>query len=460
MDVVAPGTSTRVGAVYLAYSLKWFLFFLPPPPPDDDNQIIYGVVFDAGSTGSRARIYKVLRNSSEECQYRLLSEEAFCATPGLSDFAHFPRESVEYLRPLLDYVSDRIPLHKHAHTPLFLRATAGLRLLPEWTANALLESVYSLFNSSNFHLAAQEVVGIMDGIDEGFFAWISLLFLSQRSCIAPCNFSSSSSSSSVSSPQSHSHLHQQAIFDLGGGSFQLTFGASASVDEGPSDDVYNMPSPYLGTQFAPISGKFFAHSYLGLGLITAMHSMFMKSSNRSETGRTHHLLSPCLPTNSTSSTWFYGGINWTVTHGFSGRDSSLSSTESAFDQCFETALGVISECGLGVNRTHHIEYLKHTEIHAMSYMCSITEEVTETILSSPSNGRVPVQWYFDAAKKACASPGLEEPFRCAELTYISALLSHGFDLPMDKYLNLNRRIDGIEIGWPVGFLVDVLLRCS
>lgn len=92
----------------------------------------------------------------------------------------------------------------------------------------------------------------MDGIDEGFFAWISLLFLSQRSCISPYSFSLSSL---VSLPQSHSHLHQQAIFDLGGASFQLTFGINASADDGPSDDVHNIPRVYLGTQFAPTSGK-------------------------------------------------------------------------------------------------------------------------------------------------------------------------------------------------------------
>ncbi|KAM3184384.1 hypothetical protein ACTXT7_008460 [Hymenolepis weldensis] len=340
---------------------------------------------------------------ADGCQYRLVSEETFCVNPGLSEFARFPLESVEYLRPLLEQVNTHVPLHKHSQTPIFLRATAGLRLLPEFAANALLESVYSLFNSSDFHLTTEEVVGIMDGIDEGFFAWISLLFLRQNSCIQLCN-PSQSSLVAAGGTESSSFLHQQAIFDLGGGSFQLTFGTSSAIDQGHSEDLHAMPGAYMGTQFAPPSGK---------GL------------------------------------WYHGGKNWTVTHGFDGR---ASPADQAFDQCFETALDIISERGLGVNRTHHIDCLKYTEIYAMSYMCSITEEISETFLSSPSDGRVPVQWYFDAAKRACSEPQLEEPFRCAELTYISALLSHGFGLPMEKYLNLNRTINGVEVGWPVGFL--------
>lgn len=114
--------------------------------------------------------------------------------------------------------------------------------------------VYSLFSNSEFHLASQEMVGIMDGIDEGFFAWISLLFLNQQSCLAACH---------PQSPFTEATIHQQAIFDLGGGSFQLTFGVTAAAE--PSEYVHNLPSAYLGTQFSPLSGKvfirFFYYSY-------------------------------------------------------------------------------------------------------------------------------------------------------------------------------------------------------
>nr|CDS30437.1 hypothetical protein HmN_000283700 [Hymenolepis microstoma] len=444
---------TSLLVILLGYSLSWFSVPLPLSFEFDENTI-YGIIFDAGSTGSRVRIYKVLRNSSDGCQYRLLSEEAFCVNPGLSEFARFPLESIGYLRPLLEQVNTHVPLHKRSQTPLFLRATAGLRLLPEFAADALLESVYSLFNSSGFYLPTEGAVSIMDGIDEGFFAWISLLFLRQKSCIEPCN--PSQSTLSAATTESNSYLHQQAIFDLGGASFQVTFGTSSTIDEGHNEDVHTMPSVYIGTQFAPPSGKFFAHSYLGLGLISAMHSMFMRSSNHSDLSKTHHLLSPCFPINAIGE-WYHGGTNWTITHGFNGRTFPA---DQAFDQCLETALDIISKRGLGVNRTHHIDYLKDIEIHAISYMCSITEEVSETFSNSLGDGRVPVQWYFNAAKKACSEWRLEEPFRCAELTYIYALLSYGFGLPMDKYLNLNRTINGVEVGWPVGFLVDVLLRYS
>ncbi|VDK40277.1 unnamed protein product [Taenia asiatica] len=461
---------TSLLAIYLAFSLNRLRLI------DTQDRVLYGVIFDAGSTGSRARVYKVLQNASggpmKRCRYQLVGEEAFTVEPGLSEFARFPHSSVAYLRPLLDQVRTCIPEHKRALTPLVLRATAGLRLLPERIANALLESVYSLFSTSEFNLASQEMVGIMDGIDEGFFAWISLLFLSQQSCLATCR---------PRSPFTEATIHRQAIFDLGGGSFQLTFGVAATAE--PSEYIHNLPSVYLGTQFSPLGGKFFARSYLGLGLVTAMHSMFLRSSSGSAVSSSNHLISPCFPTNCTGS-WSHGGKNWTVSHGFGSRQSLPG---NIFNECFETAVDVITERKFGgrlgtklshftldvnvhmllhgrfalcpTNWTKDLEDLKQLEIHATSYMCSKTEEAGDLLIGRPADGRVPVQWYFDAARKACSTPLPGQPFLCMELTYISAILSHGFGLPMDKCLNLNRTIGDIEIGWPVGFLVDMLLRC-
>lgn len=70
-----------------------------------------------------------------------MNEVAFSAEPGLSDFAKFPIEAAVHLRPLLEAVKWSIPRHKLAEASLVLRATAGLRLLPDRTAKALLEAV-------------------------------------------------------------------------------------------------------------------------------------------------------------------------------------------------------------------------------------------------------------------------------------------------------------------------------
>uniref|UniRef100_A0A5K3FVH4 Apyrase n=1 Tax=Mesocestoides corti TaxID=53468 RepID=A0A5K3FVH4_MESCO len=417
--------------IYLSVSLDWLLSL------NGENVVSYVVIFDAGSTGSRARVYTLRSNASEKCLYELVNEKAFSVEPGLSEFVSLPNESAEYLQPLLDRVKKCIPPKKWAETPIILRATAGLRLLPNETASAILESVAGVFNKSGFRLPVQGAVSILDGTDEGFFAWLSLQFLRGGSCLGK---------DLSTAPKTTS----QAIFDLGGASFQLAF-LTTSVES--NEGVHSLPSAYEGTQFAPLGGKFFAHSYLGLGLMTAMHSMLLRSSNLSAAESTRHLQSPCFPANTTG-TWSHGREKWTVSFGPQGPQSL---PDRAFNECFKAAVEVIADHGLPDSHARQLEDLKVLEIQAMSYMCTKTEEA-ERLSNRPPDGRIPVQWYFDAAKKFCSSPQPQQPFMCMELTYVAALLTHGLGLPMDKQLNLNRTIDSVEVGWPVGFLVDMLHR--
>lgn len=49
--------------------------------------------------------------------------------PGLSKYKEKAEQSAEYLKPLLEFAADVIPLHKHTQTPLYIMATAGMRLI-------------------------------------------------------------------------------------------------------------------------------------------------------------------------------------------------------------------------------------------------------------------------------------------------------------------------------------------
>lgn len=61
--------------------------------------------------------------------------------PGLSSYADNPKVGAESLIPLLDQAKQFIPQDAWSSTPISLKATAGLRLLPKEKADAILAAV-------------------------------------------------------------------------------------------------------------------------------------------------------------------------------------------------------------------------------------------------------------------------------------------------------------------------------
>jgi apyrase len=135
----------------------------------------YAVVFDGGSTGSRVHIFEFSKRGKE---LKLVKDTFHQLKPGLGDagWAADPQKSAASLQPLIDKAVAAVPEDKQAVTPVELRATAGLRLLPGKQAVAILEAVGGLLLTTPFRTVPNGVT-IMDGADEGAFAWLTLNYL-------------------------------------------------------------------------------------------------------------------------------------------------------------------------------------------------------------------------------------------------------------------------------------------
>ncbi|KAI4005003.1 ectonucleoside triphosphate diphosphohydrolase 6, partial [Homo sapiens] len=94
----------------------------------DGHEVFYGIMFDAGSTGTRVHVFQFTRPPRET---PTLTHETFKALkPGLSAYADDVEKSAQGIRELLDVAKQDIPFDFWKATPLVLKATAGLRLLP------------------------------------------------------------------------------------------------------------------------------------------------------------------------------------------------------------------------------------------------------------------------------------------------------------------------------------------
>lgn len=212
-------------------------------------------MIDAGSTGSRIHIYKFNHcGPSPSYEYEVFK----MIQPGLSDRTKTPQGAAESLDVLLDEALRVVPASLQRCTPLAVKATAGLRLLGGAESQAILEAVEKrLRDKYPFVVPDEGGVVIMDGREEGVYAWITVNYLLDAI--------------RADSPKD---APTYAVLDLGGGSTQIVFepekGGEARVAAGGAlrDGEHKYELVFGGEERV-----LYQHSYLGYGLKSARESV-------------------------------------------------------------------------------------------------------------------------------------------------------------------------------------------
>lgn len=198
----------------------------------------YGVVIDAGSSGSRVYIYEYLKASYVREQG---SEDKLTKLPhvktkknwrhkvhtGISTFGETPSlVGKDHLEELLEFAKDKVPKNEWENTPIFLLATAGMRLLPAHQQTAVLDNVCSYFKqNSDFQLPDCGLhVQIIPGETEGLYGWIAANYLL----------------GGFDEPEKHDHgkgHHTYGFLDMGGASAQIAFAPNATESRRHANDL-------------------------------------------------------------------------------------------------------------------------------------------------------------------------------------------------------------------------------
>jgi guanosine-diphosphatase len=203
-------------------------------------------MIDAGSTGSRIHIYKFNNcGSSPSYEYEVFKQRQ----PGLSGYADAPHEAAKSLDILFDEALRVVPLSMRACTPVAVKATAGLRLLPGSQSKDILDAVTHRINSKYpFALHEPDGVVIMDGKDEGVYAWITANYL----------LNTIQADTLADTPT-------YAVLDLGGGSTQIVFEPTFTKPNGGLEEGEHK----YELEFGGKKHILYQHSYLGYGLMSA-----------------------------------------------------------------------------------------------------------------------------------------------------------------------------------------------
>ncbi|XP_069871230.1 ectonucleoside triphosphate diphosphohydrolase 2 isoform X1 [Dipodomys merriami] len=186
----------------------------------------YGIVLDAGSSHTSMFIYKW--PADKENDTGIVGQHSSCDVQGggISSYADDPAGAGQSLVECLEQALKDVPKDQHSRTPLYLGATAGMRLLnltsPEACAGVL-GAVTQTLTQYPFDFRGAR---ILSGQDEGVFGWVTANYLLE-------NFIKYGWVGRWFRPRRGT----TGAMDLGGASTQITF-ETASPAEDPANEVH------------------------------------------------------------------------------------------------------------------------------------------------------------------------------------------------------------------------------
>lgn len=434
-----------------------------------DKPIIqYVLMIDAGSTGSRIHVYK-FNNCGPTPE---LEKEEFMMTEksvgGLSKYKDDPIAAAKTLDDLMAVAMKTVPDKLKGCSPVAVKATAGLRMIGAEASDKILESVRNhLEKDFPFPVVSREEngVAIMDGSDEGVYAWITTNYLLGK----------------IGGPD---QSPTAAIFDLGGGSTQIVFeptfkgAANGGMPEKMAEGDHKYKLAFGGRNF-----ELYQHSHLGYGLMAARNSIHLNLIEDISKGQTDNawlnqpIVNPCINAGQSDAIKVDLGDN----HGPLGKGkievNMTGPATPAPAQCRSMAERILkkeSSCGLapcsfnGVHQPSLAKTFAKEDVFVFSFFYDRLKP-----LGMPDS--FTLRELHDLANTVCGGekawevfgsiPGALEELRdrgesCLDLNFMIGLLHTGYDMPIDREVRIAKKIKGNELGWCLGASLPLLAKNS
>ncbi|XP_067909327.1 ectonucleoside triphosphate diphosphohydrolase 1 isoform X1 [Heterodontus francisci] len=178
------------------------------------QKLKYGIVLDAGSSHTALYIYQWPAEKKNDTGLVKQLKSCKVKGAGISSYWVDVKQAGLSLKQCLDDAKEEVPEKQHHETPVYLGATAGMRLLRlqnQSQSDQILHSVEEFIKSYPFNFQGARII---TGQDEGAFGWITINYLMG-------NFLQDSTGEN---PQT------LGAMDLGGASTQITFVPDGKIE--------------------------------------------------------------------------------------------------------------------------------------------------------------------------------------------------------------------------------------
>eukprot|EP00403_Amphidinium_massartii_P041346 CAMPEP_0178454962 /NCGR_PEP_ID=MMETSP0689_2-20121128/45651_1 /TAXON_ID=160604 /ORGANISM="Amphidinium massartii, Strain CS-259" /LENGTH=440 /DNA_ID=CAMNT_0020080957 /DNA_START=267 /DNA_END=1587 /DNA_ORIENTATION=+ len=421
----------------------------------EENDLHYGIIVDAGSSGSRAHVYSWRSSSSSSpsstASIDLVKDDLLKIKPGLSSFAGNVSGVRDSVRQLVAHARRSVPEARTAVDAIYLMATAGLRMKGEEAATEILQAAAAELAASPL-LFKPEWAYILSGEEEAIYGWLTVNYLLGKNGL----LQQSSASAAVGAA---------AADGLGAASVQLVYSVEARDKAAAAAAAQGAEHPTTAqVQLAGRSFHLSGESFAGFGLFQARERV-LSSLLGSAPAEYHSLLPhPCYPRGFTGVIQeepprkFVGtglhnecrALYMQLFHEYRGRcKERLQTTEepSFAGAGFPALPPKIFGFSFMYDRTGAIGLLDSSvELFGMQTMtvADIQGAAAHACGLAPQDAQ---------ARFAAAMDSERWAEFCGDATYLAVLLEQGFGIKPDLELTMGNKIGNFEIVWGVGAIV-------
>ena len=436
-------------------------------PSDIKNDVKYAVLIDAGSSGSRVYIYYWSAHSEHKSGVVQISQLVdihdqpivLKVSPGIALFKNSRLAYKNGIKPLLKFVLHHIPDERIPFTPVYVLATAGMRLIPTPLQEKILSEIeHGIRRDFEFKLSSDHL-RVISGTDEGVYSWLAINYILNR---LDANILNNSSK-----------VRTVGSLDMGGGSLQIAY----EVPSKPSISEEDMTNAEIINFGFDHKYKLYVTTYLNFGAnqVRKAHFIYLLEATLSSMNNLSihnqsalHIVDPCLLRSQREFRTFNGHpVNFTGSGNYNLCRQLLTPHLKLEDPCPHRP----EHCKMNGVYQAPIDFAK-TAFYGFSEFWYTMEDVLNIggtyyrdkfDLSAREYCNIDWNTVLDWQSKDLY-PGADFgrlETQCFKSAWISVAIHRGFGFPEDyKYLHSIDMIEGREIQWTMGALLYKLMHKS
>lgn len=421
--------------------------------PTEDIQeapgFMYGIVLDAGSSHTAVYIYKW--PADKQNGTGVVTQHSECHVQGgISSYAGQQGAAGKSLEACLDQAVSDIPKERHQATPVYLGATAGMRLLntssPEQSAH-ILQEVGLKIQSYPFKYQGAT---ILSGQEEGAYGWVTVNYLLE-------NFIKYGFVGRWFSPGRPT----VGALDFGGASTQITFATQEEVED--KKDMMKMR--LYGQEYS-----LYTHSFLCYGrdqILKRLLAHMVKSQGYSESV-TH----PCYPAGHTITLKLDSIFNSPCTTenkpaSYNPQASLTVQGSGHYEHCVGNVSEIFSFNSCPYSQCSFDKVFQPNvtgsfmAFSAFFYIHSFLQRTTGIPVSTPSQMEKATKTLCNLTFDQMLLLAPEQKSRlqdyCASSVFVKILLVRGYSFDETSFprISFQKKAGDTSVGWALGYMLSL-----